>query len=387
MTSCVQKVITVSMVFLAAITFITFSALRADALEHKDTIKLQGQSDYCLECHKQGTPGIYEEWVNSAHARAGVGCADCHESGKGNIDTFLHAGRFYVQTVVTTFDCAKCHKGQMRDYFTSGHAKSLELLREMEEDDLRYPIVSQYKDDDFRQCGGCHGVEIKVDENGKPDPATWPNSGAGRINPDKSHGSCATCHSGHLFSMSTARQPETCLRCHDGANYPEGDIYRSSLHSVLYETQVDKDVLDLPGLHLDGKKMGSPTCAYCHFNGAGKGLLSRHNGAWRLPRDLTYPEAPLAPKNSKNLRNNMKSVCNQCHIATVIDRFFENADKELAAYQNNIVEPQLVVYQEKLAASEGEERKDLLKEYSRFLAEGKGYRMNLYMGRHGRVQR
>ena len=377
------------MVFFAVIAF---STARADTvlMKHKDPIKLQGgNTPYCLECHMEKTPGIFEEWINSSHAKAGVGCAECHESGKGNADAFFHGGRFYVQTVVTTYDCAKCHKDEMRDYFTSSHAKSLELLRKIneDEDDPRYPIVSQYKDDDFRQCGGCHGVEVKVDEDGKPDPATWPNSGAGRINPDKGHGSCAICHPGHLFSVATARQPETCLRCHDGANYPEGEIYRSSLHGTLYETQVDKAVLDRPGLYLDGKLMGSPTCAYCHFNGAGKGLLNRHNGAWRLPRDLTGPEARVAPKNMDKLRNNMKSVCNQCHVPSVINRFFEEKDRLLADYQENVMQPGLADYKKRLESAEGQDRQALLKEYNDFLVEGKRYRMNLYMGHHERMQR
>ncbi len=132
--------------------------------------------------------------------------------------------------------------------------------------------------------------------------------------------------------------------------------------------------------------MGSPTCAFCHFNGSGHGLLTRHNGAWRVPRDLTHPEAPLANR-SENLRNNMKAVCNQCHSSRVIDDFFTDADKELESYQTNVMEPGLTAYTEKLASTKGEPRKTLLKEYSRFLAEGKRFRMNLYMGRHGRVQR
>jgi hydroxylamine dehydrogenase len=354
--------------------------------ELKDQIKITNKSGYCIDCHRDDTPGIYNEWINSTHARVGVGCADCHGVVKSNQMGSLHAGKFYVSTVVTPFKCSKCHKDQMRDYFTSGHAKSLELLKNMKEDDLRYPIVAQYKDDNFRQCGGCHGVEVTIDDEGKPDPATWPNSGAGRINPDKGHGTCAACHMGHRFSVAAARQPETCTRCHDGANYPEGDIYRSSAHGTLYSTQVDKKDLDRPGLFFSGKEMGSPTCAFCHFNGSGHGLLTRHNGAWRLPRDLTYPKAPLAER-SENLRNNMKSVCNQCHSPRVIDAFFTNADQELEKYQRDIMEPGLAVYAEKLAATKGQPQHELLKEYSRFLAEGKRFRMNLYMGRHGRVQR
>lgn len=354
--------------------------------KHNDPIKLKSKSAYCIECHRDDTPGIFEEWVKSTHARVGVGCADCHASEAAGKDTFLHASRFHISTIVTPFRCAKCHRDVYRDYAISGHAKALKLLTEMKEKDPRYPVVSRYQEDNFAQCGGCHGVEVALDEGNRPDPATWPNSSAGRMNPDESFGNCASCHLGHRFSAAAARQPETCTRCHDGPNYPEGDIYRNSVHGVVYATQTDKRALDKFGIYFDGKDMVSPTCAFCHFNGSGHGLWIRHNGAWRVPRDLTSPGAPLASR-AENLRNNMKSVCNQCHASTVIDRFFENADAELEAYQKNVVGPKLGDYLKKLKKAKGEKREKLLGEYSDFLAEGKRYRMGLYMGGHGRTQR
>jgi len=37
---------------------------------------------------------------------------------------------------------------------------------------------------------------------GKFDPATWPNTGIGRVNPDGSAGSCSACHTRHRFSKA-----------------------------------------------------------------------------------------------------------------------------------------------------------------------------------------
>jgi hypothetical protein len=358
----------------------------APAGDHKDPVKLLNKNSHCIECHENDTPAIFEQWVASTHARAGVGCDDCHGANKGEKGAFLHAGKFYITTVVTPVDCANCHKGQYLDYTTSGHALALELLQEMKEDNPRFPVVSLYKEGDFQQCRGCHGGTVEVDGENRPDPAAWPDSGAGRVNPNSSRGNCGACHLGHVFSAAAARQPETCLRCHDGANYPEGGIYRASAHGVLYETAVDKENLTRPGFYLDGRHMGSPTCAFCHLNGSGQGRLTRHNPAWNLPRDLTSPAAPLA-KRAENLRGNMKATCNQCHAAGLIDRFFANADKELERYQQNTVEPQLADYRQKLTKAKGEERRALLQEYTRFLAEAKRFRMNLYMGQHGRSQR
>ncbi|OKY75835.1 MAG: hypothetical protein BM485_05725 [Desulfobulbaceae bacterium DB1] len=357
------------------------------AIKHKDPAKLINNSAHCIECHRDDTPAIFEEWLKSTHARVGVGCNECHKANKGEKGAFLHAEKFYISTVVTPVDCANCHKGQYLDYISSGHALSLELLQKMTEDNPRYPVVSLYKDDNFQQCGGCHGVTVTLDDMNIPDPATWPNSGAGRRNPDNGNGNCRTCHLGHGFSAAAARRPETCLRCHDGANYPEGEIYRSSVHGVAYETTVDKKNLDRTGVYFEGKHMGAPTCAFCHLSGSGQGQTTRHNPAWNLPRNLTSPGVPLANR-SENLRNNMKAACNQCHAPAMIDRFFLNADKELARYQKEIVEPQLADFKEKIdSTTKKEKRRHLLQDYSRFLAEGKRYRMNLYMGRHGRTQR
>src|SRR4030042_303110 len=65
-------------------------------------------------------------------------------------------------------------------------------------------------------CMQCHGSEIKVLPGGKFDPATWPNSGIGRINPDGSWGSCTACHTRHRFSVEQARRPAACGKCHLG---------------------------------------------------------------------------------------------------------------------------------------------------------------------------
>lgn len=355
--------------------------------KHEDPSKLINRSAFCIECHQNDTPAIVEEWLQSTHARAKIGCDDCHGAQQGDHDSFLHAGRYNIRTVVTPVKCARCHKDIQRDYFTSGHAKSLDLLKDMKESDPRYPLVSRYKQDNFEQCGGCHGTEVSLDDQHLPDPAVWPNRGAGRINPNGTHGTCSSCHLGHSFSAAAARQPETCTRCHDGGHYPEGDIYRHSVHGVMYETQVDKSSLDRLDFFLAGKDMKAPTCAFCHFNGSGHGLRTRHNGAWRLPRDLTHPEAPRALKNADNLRNNMKAVCQECHAPKIIDRFFDSADARLEAYQQDVVTPRLSTYQKKLESAEGAEREELLDEYSRFLAEAKRYRMELYMGGSGRTQR
>lgn len=60
----------------------------------------------------------------------------------------------------------------------------------------------------LRGCQACHGTNM----SGKTidDFIVWPNNGIGRINPDRSRGSCSSCHTRHSFSIAEARYPETC---------------------------------------------------------------------------------------------------------------------------------------------------------------------------------
>ncbi|MBF0562100.1 MAG: hydroxylamine oxidoreductase, partial [Alphaproteobacteria bacterium] len=66
-------------------------------------------------------------------------------------------------------------------------------------------------------CVKCHGSKVKILPSGMIDPATWPNSGIGRVNPDGSVGTCTACHQQHDFSLAQVRRPETCGRCHQGS--------------------------------------------------------------------------------------------------------------------------------------------------------------------------
>jgi hydroxylamine dehydrogenase len=83
-------------------------------------------------------------------------------------------------------------------------------------------------------CRQCHGSEVKIGEDGRPTPDTWPNTGMGRINPDGSKGSCSACHARHEFSVAPARQPEACGKCHLGPGHPQMEVWEESKHGILY---------------------------------------------------------------------------------------------------------------------------------------------------------
>ncbi len=192
----------------------------------------------CLECHSEDNQALYQQWGESKHYGANVGCYECHMAEKGEVDVLrdgIHDD-FVIATLVTPKDCARCHEQEVDEFTNSHHARagmimgSLDnLLAEVVEGNTGFvtpAFPNGVSAAAVNGCWQCHGSEIRVDpKTGKLDPATWPNSGIGRINPDGSTGSCAACHSRHSFSVAQARQPDNCGKCHMGPDHPQIEIY------------------------------------------------------------------------------------------------------------------------------------------------------------------
>ena len=144
----------------------------------------------CLQCHKPMNPALAEEWRTSAHGQKGVNCYDCHKAEQGR------AGRVRAQrrdhpVIVSPKDCARCHQKEVDEQKGSHHAKAGDILASLDNflgEVLGGPPAVAVG------CFQCHGSTVKVLPDGKFDPATWPNTGIGRINPDGSAGSCSACH-------------------------------------------------------------------------------------------------------------------------------------------------------------------------------------------------
>jgi len=75
----------------------------------------------------------------------------------------------------------------------SVHAEAVSLNRR---EDPRPRPQRRRPGDGGRGLRAVPRVVVKVRGDGTLDPATWPNSGIGRINPDGSKGSCSSCHAG-----------------------------------------------------------------------------------------------------------------------------------------------------------------------------------------------
>ena len=251
-----------SLILFIALTIVGYVEVRAG----KDEIRpyISSANKKCIDCHikKDVGEGQVNDWKHSRHAEKGIGCIECHKAEEKDIDAYKHEG-FLIATIVSPKDCSRCHENEVKEFEASHHAQATKFIGSL--DNVLGNIVEGPAAADAG-CRQCHGSEVKVLAGGKLDPATWPNTGVGRINPDGSKGSCTACHMRHSFSRAQARQPENCGRCHMGPDHPQMEIYTESKHGILYNANKDRMNLNNPkDKWIAGRDYLYPTCSSCHM--------------------------------------------------------------------------------------------------------------------------
>jgi len=299
------------------------------------------QTKTCLMCHKSMDPGIVADWQHSKHAKAGVGCAECHVVPANYPTAFKGhpipgAGKKWaVQIAVSSVTCAKCHAKEVKEFLNSGHSRAgmqwlatpknkhgyLMTKLAYNYESLKgangsYFVSGKKMDKGVRNDGStfkanqdnprvanlnvantciqCHGTVIKLDKQGRPDPTTWPNDGMASLYPDGGVGSCTACHSRHKFSAAEARNPASCTNCHLGPDHPDKEIFESSVHGHILHTN-EKDYNFDTGAQIPGKTLRAATCFTCHMSGI-NGLQATHNVSLRLKWNLWAPTSFLRTK-------------------------------------------------------------------------------------------
>jgi hypothetical protein len=315
----------------------------------------------CVDCHAKENPGLYQQWGSSRHYRANVGCYECHAADPDDADAFLHYDRT-IAIIVSPADCARCHPREAQEFADSHHSKGARILGSL--DNVLAEVVEGNKgfvSESFPMgvsaaavsgCWQCHGSQVQVLEDGKLDPATWPNTGIGRINPDGSEGSCAACHTRHAFSAAQARYPDTCGKCHMGPDHPQKEIYEESKHGIAFFANQDKMNLASPKWVVGEDYSAAPTCATCHMS-ATKNQPVTHDIGMRIswnnrPAVSIRPEVsdakmglPGADVSWETRRANMKDVCLNCHNTMWVDNFYVQYDELIKLYNEKFAKPGL----------------------------------------------
>ena len=337
------------------------SSARAQVIGLKELSK---QSMECIECHKKESRALYQQWGSSKHFRANVGCYECHAASKTDPDAVRHYDQT-ISIIVSPKDCARCHAKEVEEFAASHHSKGGRIIGSLDNvlaevvEGNRGLVTPGFPDGNsaaaVNGCWQCHGSEIKVLAGGKLDPATWPNSGIGRINPDGSEGSCTACHTRHSFSAAQARHPNTCGKCHMGPDHPQKEIYEESKHGILFAANIDKMNLESNKWIVGEDYSAAPTCSTCHMS-ATKDQPVTHDVGLRISWN-NRPVASIRPEVSdakmglpgKDVpwqlrRQNMVNVCTNCHNSEWVSNFYVQYDGLITLYNEKFANPGKALY-------------------------------------------
>ncbi|MBF0425377.1 MAG: hydroxylamine oxidoreductase [Magnetococcales bacterium] len=313
---------------------------------------LSRESATCVSCHREKSPGIYQQWGGSRHFRANVGCYECHKAEPGRPGAIKHKD-FVITTIVSPKDCAQCHKRETEEFDRSHHATAAQILGSLDnvlaEVVEGAPLLHGKSPVMVSGCGSCHGSEVKVNPDGTLSSSGWPNTGIGRLNPDGSKGSCAACHMRHTFSAAQARHPDTCGRCHLGPDHPQKEVYEESQHGILFSANQSSMNLASDKWRAGEDYNAAPTCATCHIS-ATKDLPVTHDVGDRISWDLRSPisihiddrDKKKGLHNTKpwlERRKEMKMVCVTCHSPSNGENFFEQLDAFVDLYNDKFAKP------------------------------------------------
>jgi len=325
--------------------------------------ELSEETKQCVKCHQKNNPGITQEWGRSKHYGANVGCYECHAAEEGDVDAYIHDDKKVkkpIAILVTPKDCGVCHEKAAHEMTSSRHAKAGHILDSLDNllaevvEGNRAMVTAGFPGGNsaaaVNGCWQCHGSKVKVLEGGQLDPATYPNTGIGRINPDGSEGTCSACHSRHQFSTALAREPDNCGKFHLGPDHPQKEIYEESKHGIAYKAYKEELNLDSSKWVVGVDYTAAPTCATCHM-GATRKQPSSHNVGDRIswtnrPPISVRPEVMdakmgLASADLKwdTRRANMKDVCNACHSEDHTEKFYTQYDALIELYNEKFAKP------------------------------------------------
>ncbi len=300
---------------------VTSEPARVDALANS--------SDECVDCHRQASPGIVQQFGYSSMAAAKVTCRDCHEV-RADYPGAVEHEKTYILASPTPAKCQKCHQAEVAQFNASRHSLPA-YVAVFGSKDLSQELLTAYKaipegsfapDKARNAIGAMEGPEITRF-------ACESCHNVGRPAVDGSIGQCQKCHLRHEFSLEQARKPETCNACHIGPDHPQWEIYIESPHGIAYNTGGARWNWVAEAGTLTVKDFPAPTCATCHFSGFG-GAATTHDVGDRLTWYLFASFSERRP-SWEDGKVRMQTVCLECHNKNFIDNFYTDADKAVEA--------------------------------------------------------
>ena len=315
---------------------------------------------------RRRAPPFTSQWGTSKHYRGNVGCFECHMALTKPTPTPTSTTAQMISTIVTPKDCGRCHEQEVGEFNSSHHAKGGRILGSL--DNVLAEVVEGnrgFKTAAFPQgvsaaavngCWQCHGAEVKIAPSGKPDPATWPNTGIGRSTRTAAKDPAPPAMRGTTSRAAQARTPDTCGKCHMGPDHPQIEIYNESKHGIAYQANLDKMNLDNAKWIVGEDYSAAPTCATCHMS-ATKNQRVTHDVGLRISWN-NRPEISVRPEVSdaklslpgkdvpwQKRRGNMVDVCLNCHNQNFVESFYQQYDGLIDLYHEKFAKPGLALYQ------------------------------------------
>ncbi len=316
----------------AVVALLSAGAVSGAETELKPAVT--ASENVCISCHDKNTPVIVAQWRDSKHSGAGIVCEDCHGAKEGAPGAIKHFGGTFVTPVISPKVCGACHVQEEKEFSASHHAAGAKFIGSL--DNVLGEIIEGGPAAN-QGCKQCHGGPVKMDERGKLDPDTWPNSGIGRINLDGSNGACSACHARHAFTIAQAREPETCGKCHMGPDHPQLEVYNESKHGILFRANKGKMNLSRRPWIVGKDYTAAPTCATCHVSATPKQPVTHDIGArisWTL-----RPAVSMKLENWEARRSSMQQVCGSCHSSGYVSNFYRQFDASVNLYNDKFAKP------------------------------------------------
>ena len=99
--------------------------------------KLSKETRACVACHQKHNQGIVQQWGDSKHYGASVGCYECHAADASDVDAFIHEPKKVgknkpVSIIVSPKDCSNCHGKEVKEFTESHHAQGGRILGSMD---------------------------------------------------------------------------------------------------------------------------------------------------------------------------------------------------------------------------------------------------------------
>lgn len=249
-----------------------FILLLIGACAHRKATVTQLDPAFCIHCHQEVTPGLFQSWVESKHAKNGVHCMTCH------ID---HQAASEQKAMVFPEKCGECHKKQLSEFQKGRHSIAFDRMRIQGE----YLAIPREIRGAF--CERCHSIQKR----------------------------CNSCHGSHKFSLKEARDPDACGSCHLGPDHPHKEMYETSLHGTIYKITENPE--------------RAPRCITCHMpNGTHDSSFGIARGpAGTRPEVVDLKEVPISKEGEQSRREEMLKVCTGCHSRRFAQEQLENADR------------------------------------------------------------